>query len=751
MSRPIYLFPFLLFVTNVICYSQTPNEQKFQIHIKKAVGKITLDGLLNEADWQNAECTTPFLQQFPYDTAVATQQTQTRLTFDNEAIYVSYVVTQPRKYAVQSLKRDFPHGGGIDLIAFNFDTFKDKQNAFHFAVNPYGAMREGLAVRDAVTNDWDNKWDCKVKNYDDKWVVEARIPFKTLRYKVSTGVNEWNVNFYRNNLLLNERSCWAQIPRGFPMNSLAFSGVLIWDTPPPQPGVNISLIPYLSTGGMVDYEKTHPWSMTRGVGGDAKVAITSGLNLDLTFNPDFAQVDVDQQVTNLSRFELFFPERRQFFLENSDLFGGFGSTRMNPFFSRRIGIGRDTIKNENTTVPILAGARLSGKLDNNWRLGLLMIQTGRKDNVAVAANYGVFSLQRKIFTRSAVSFILTNKHNFFEQNDRRNSDVFNRIAGLEYNAASSNGYWNNKFFYHRVFSPIARNEPYAAGAILNYGTPKLMVEAMITRQGENYRPDVGFVQRIGQGLWRTPAGVQYTLFPSNPRINRVINSWGIGNDIDFTIRANDTKTLDWDFTPILGFVRFRNNATLRVSPIRFDYTYLFSAFDPTNTGGKVLEAGTEYTYRSTRFSYFDNHAKRFYVDVTGQFGEYFNGKITSITPTLTYRFQPLGLFSLISTYNRIRLPKGYNSTDLLLITPRIDLTFSKSLFFSSQFQYNNQINNVNLYTRLQWRFKPVSDLFIVYTDNYFAQDTYTAESRYFNAFQSKNRALVVKLTYWLNV
>ena len=274
---------------------------------------------------------------------------------------------------------------------------------------------------------------------------------------------------------------------------------------------------------------------------------------------------------------------------------------------------------------------------------------------------------------------------------------------------------------------------------------------MITRQGENYRPDVGFVQRIGQGLWRTPAGVQYTLFPSNPRINRVINSWGIGNDIDFTIRANDTKTLDWDFTPILGFVRFRNNATLRVSPIRFDYTYLFSAFDPTNTGGKVLEAGTEYTYRSTRFSYFDNHAKRFYVDVTGQFGEYFNGKITSITPTLTYRFQPLGLFSLISTYNRIRLPKGYNSTDLLLITPRIDLTFSKSLFFSSQFQYNNQINNVNLYTRLQWRFKPVSDLFIVYTDNYFAQDTYTAESRYFNAFQSKNRALVVKLTYWLNV
>ena len=740
----------LLFYSG-LTFSQTINEQKYQIHIKKMVGKITLDGLLDEPDWQNAEPTAPFRQQFPYDTAVGVQQTQTRLTFDDEAMYISYVAYQPRQYAVPSLRRDFPHGGGIDLIAFNFDTFKDKQNAFHFAVNPYGVMREGLLVASAVSNDWDNKWDCRVQNYDDRWVIEARIPFKTLRYKVTEGINTWNVNFYRNNLFLNERSSWAQIPRGFPMNSLAFSGTLIWDTPPPQQGTNISVIPYLTAGGSADYEKNRPWSMTRGIGGDAKIAVTSGLNLDLTLNPDFAQVDVDQQVTNLSRFELFFPERRQFFLENSDLFGGFGTSRTNPFFSRRIGIGRDTLKNENTTVPILAGARLSGKLDNNWRLGLLLMQTGRKENVAVEANYAVLSLQRKVFTRSSVSFIFTNKHNFFEQNDRRNADVFNRVVGVEYNAASSNGYWNNKFFYHRVFSPIPRNEPYSTGATLNYSTSKVTAEAMITRQGENYRPDIGFVQRLGQGLWRTPASMSYSWFPSNPRVNRVINSWSLGNDIDFTIRASDNKILDWDFTPIIGRIRFRNNASLSLSPMRWDYTFLFSDFDPTNTGGKTLPAGTSYTYRATRFFYSDNHAKRFYIDAEARVGEYFNGKLFSVTPTVVCRYQPYGLFSLITTYNRIRLPQGYSSTDLLLITPRLDLTFSKSLFFTSQVQFNNQVNNVNLYTRLQWRFKPVSDLFLVYTDNYFAQDAVTAENRYFNAFQSKNRALVIKLTYWLNV
>ncbi|TAF47466.1 MAG: hydrolase [Runella slithyformis] len=743
---------FFVFFSALRVFAQTENEMKYRLHIKKVVGKIILDGLLDETDWQTAEATMPFRQQFPYDTAVAVQQTQTRLTFDNEAIYISHVVYQPRQYAVQSLRRDFPHGGGTDLILVNFDTFKDKQNAFHFAVNPYGVVREGLVTRgDQVSNDWDNKWESRVRNYDDRWVVEARIPFKTLRYKVSAGTNEWNINFFRNNLSINERSCWAQVPRGFTGNSIAFSGTLIWDTPPPAPGVNISLIPYLTAGGSADYEKNRPWSMTRGIGGDAKVAITPAMNLDLTFNPDFAQVDVDQQITNLSRFELFFPERRQFFLENNDLFGSFGTGRMNPFFTRRIGIGRDTVSGESTTVPILAGARMSGKIDNNWRLGLLLMQTDRKENVAVAANYAVLALQRKVFTRSAVSFIFTNKHNFFEANDRRNTDVFNRVAGLEYNAASANGRWNNKFFYHRVFSPAPRSEPYATGMLLNYGSSKLSAELMITRQGANYRPDVGFVQRIGQGLWRTPASAEYAWFPANPRVNRIINSWGLGIDIDFTIRANDNKTLDWDFTPVIGFVRFRNNAMLRISPLRYDYTYLFSNFDPTNTGGKALAAGTDYTYRTTRFMFMDNHAKRFYVDLQGQIGQYFNGNIVSLTPTVVYRYQPYGLFSLITTYNRIRLPEGYNSTNLLLITPRIDLTFSKSLFFTSQLQYNNQINNVNLYTRLQWRFKPVSDLFIVYTDNYFAQESWTAENRYFAPFQSKNRALILKLTYWLNV
>ncbi len=763
------LFAFLLFSFSPFllsrAFSQTQNEEKYRLHIKKATAPIVLDGKLDEADWQSADVTEPFWQQFPYDSSAAVQQTEARMTFDDQNLYISYVLYQPRHYAVQSLRRDFPQGGGTDLIIVNLDTFKDKQNAFHFAVNPYGVQREGLVSNGVnVTNDWDNKWYSNVTNYDDRWVVELAIPFKTLRYKIEPGVNEWNVNFFRNNLDINERSAWAKIPRGFRSNNIALSGTLVWDTPPPAPGANISLIPYVSLNTGRDYLNRLEGTTKPGIGIDAKIAVTPSLNLDLTVNPDFAQAEVDRQVTNLSRFELFFPERRQFFLENSDLFAGFGaggvsssssgggsSSVITPFFSRRIGIGRDSITRANVVVPILGGARLSGKVTERLRVGLLTMQTAAKENVQASANYSVLALQQRVFTRSTLGVIVVNKQSFYKAGDNPPpSGAFNRMAGIDYKLASGDGKLNGNFFVHKSFTPGSPADGTAAAAIIDYNGSQLDFSAGITRIGKGYDVNqIGFVAR--NDYWRSSPNINYAFFPKNPRINRVVNSWGLGIDADMRVQTTTEKLTDWDFSPVQFFIRFNDNSSFQFTPLRIDYVYLFDrSFDPANQGGKALAKGTSYRYRSTRISYSSNTADLFNYDLSARFGQYFNGRITALAANVSYRYQPFANLSVDVNYNKINLPEreGYSDATLVLLGPRLDLTFSKNVFLTTVVQYNNQINNVNLNARFQWRFKPVSDFFVVYTDNYFATDY----DRIYNLgwLRSKNRALVIKLTYWFS-
>jgi hypothetical protein len=748
--------------------AQVPTERS--LRIKKAIGKIVLDGNLDEEDWKAAQVAGGFWQQFPYDTSAALQQSEARMTFDDEFLYISFVVYQPRKYAVQSLRRDFPQGGGTDLIFVNLDTFRDKQNAFHFAVNPYGVQREGLVANgDNVTNDWDNKWYTEVTNLDDRWVVEHAIPFKSLRYKVNEGTNTWNINFYRNNLSINERSSWTFMPRGFRGNNIAFTSPLIWETPPPQPAGNISLIPYTSLNANKDYLNQKPGNTRPGVGLDAKIAITTGLNLDLTVNPDFAQAEVDRQVTNLSRFELFFPERRQFFLENSDLFAGFGvggvasssmggggggggNNVITPFFSRRIGIARDTISGNNVIIPILGGARLSGKVSNRLRVGLLSMQTARQEGVQASANYSVLAVQQRVFSRSTIGLIMASKQDFDTNSEQPLfSNGFNRVIGLDYNLASRDGRLSGKIFAHKSFTPANPDDATSMAALFEYNSPRLSFNAGASRVGAGFNvSQIGFVPR--NDVWRSSPQVDYSFFPKNPKVSSLVNSWGLGFDSDFRVQASTGKFTDWDFSPVQFFVRFVDNSVFRITPVRTDYTYLFDrSFDPSNRGKKPLPRGTAYSYRSTRFSYMSNPAKLFSVMAMGRIGEYFNGRITSISTSWMYRYQPYANLSVDVNYNDIDLPEsqGYTDTRLILVGPRLDLTFSKKVFWTTIVQYNNQVNNVNLNTRLQWRFKPVSDFFVVYTDNYFA--THPDQPYNLGWMNSKNRALVVKLTYWLSV
>lgn len=752
MTKPFHfsvLFFFLLLSFTAFSQNKGGNETDYQVGIKKAKSRITLDGSLDEADWKDANIAANFWQNFPYDTSRANAKTETRVLFDDNFLYIAAVCYQNRNYVVSSLKRDFQRGSS-DIFGINIDPFKDKLNGFNFAISPYGVQREGLITNgQEFTTDWDNKWYSKVTNYDDRWVVEMAIPFKTLRYKLQEGLNEWMINFFRNDISRNETSVWAPVPRNFAPASLAFSGTLVWEEKPPKPGANISLIPYGLVETNRDYLSNTKSKSFLNIGFDAKVAITPSLNLDLTVNPDFAQVEVDQQVTNLSRFELFFPERRQFFLENSDLFSSFGNGSINPFFSRRIGLYRNPRTGFNEKIPILAGLRLSGRLNKNWRLGVLNTQTARQsfgDSVALpSTNFGMFALQRRLGTRSFVSMMLVNK----EPLNPTLGDVstkFHRVAGLEYRFASADNRWLFKTFYHRSFTPQKLPQQYAWGMNLGYDRPTFNGRMTTSDIGDNHTLETGFLPR--RSLLRSSGEANFVFFPKG-KWAKLINRFYLGPDWDFLYGKSQGRFVDWD-AGLFGGVTFQNQSLLTFALLRWDYTYLFFPFDPTNTGGQELPSNTRYLYFSNRASFTSNVRKPFYFSLNTRWGNYFNGKIQQFQGSLNYRYQPYGIFSLDFNYNRIRLPRPYNNSDLLLIGPKIDISFTDKIFLKGIVQYNNQINNINTNIRFQWRYKPASDLFIVYTDNYFAYEGFD-DKGVVRAFQPKNRALVVKMTYWLNL
>ncbi|MEP2026898.1 MAG: DUF5916 domain-containing protein [Reichenbachiella sp.] len=719
--------------------------------IQKTSSPIRVDGILDEPIWNELKAAENFNQYFPNDSSEADSKTEIRLTYDDQFLYFSakmYNQSEDREYVVSSLRRDY-EGDQVDGISLLFDTFQDQTNAFQFGVNSFGAQREGLIGGGfgGTSWSWDNKWYAEAKQYPGFWIAEGAIPFKSLRFK--EGKDQWNINFYRQDSEFGEQSTWNKIPRNYSITSLAFTGVLQWDEPLKKPGSNISIIPYTAAEVSRDYqnsEQKEPESKIN-VGGDAKIAIGSGLNLDLTVNPDFSQVEVDQQVTNLDRFELFFPEKRQFFLENADLFANFGHPYYaKTFFSRRIGIVNDTVNGGIRPHKILYGARLSGKLDNNWRVGLLNMQTESIEDINLPGfNYSVAAIQRKVFARSNVGAIFVNKQSFDDPNDNPafDPDHFNRVLGFDYNLATADNKWVGKAMYQQSWdSDSLDSEEFAHSLWIAYQGRKWRVDWAHTIVGENFNAEVGFVPR--NGLFRIENILARNFYPKSGKVNfhqsqlYLETLWGVTETSGETVKSDQVMSFD-------EYLQFQNTSQLNVS-IGKRYTYLFESFDPTNTNGEKLPAGSSYDYYFVWAQYSSDLRKIFSYSIVGQAGEYFNGKRYRIGGELGYRIQPFAAFNINFNYNKLNMPDPYNSADLVLIGSRIDLTMTKKLFLTSFLQYNTQAENFNINTRLQWRFKPVSDLFIVYTDNYATMD----HNQEF-VFQEKNRALVIKLTYWLNL
>ncbi|MBS1539310.1 MAG: carbohydrate binding family 9 domain-containing protein [Bacteroidetes bacterium] len=729
-----------------------------EFSIKKTKSTIKLDGVIDEEGWQNAAVATNFYLNFPVDTMPPTYQTEARLTFDEHFFYVSFVCydNMEKPNIVQSLRRDFDFELN-DNIGIYIDPYNDHTNGFYFLTTPYNVQGEGTVygggtMPDSYNSNWDNKWYSFVKRYQDRWVAEMAIPFKSFRY--NNKVEHWNVTFMRNDLKHNQISSLIATPIQYMGSSFAYAGNLYWDEPAPHPGANISLIPYAANVTNRDTENGIPTSSTTAIGLDAKVAVTPALNLDLTVNPDFSNVEVDRQVINLTRFEYQFPERRTFFLENSDLFSTPGYPDTRPFFSRRIGLVRDASGNLQK-VPIAYGARLSGKIGKDWRIGVMNLQTKKAESLGLPdQNYTVAVVQRQIFSRSNIDFFVVNKQSLglgqydstkFYHSDlirtvwnghdsTKKLNLYNRVIGADFNLFTKSNRWGGDFYYHHSFDDFNTNNNYSYGGFLNYSTRHFSMMASNYSVGKNYNAEVGFVpaQAVYNGFIGGFYRTEGKLYPKTGSITNM----GPALQFDYTQLLNQIVT-DRSVTVEYN-INFKNTMRIQAQGRRV-FQLLPMPYNPIDPMGTVaFQTGQQFEWNEANLQFNSDTRKTFRFSARTSAGNYYNGTKYGIGGTLSYRYQPYGNITVTYDYQDIKM--SYGSAKFLLVSPRIDLTFTDKLFFTTIVQYNDRYNNVGLNARFQWRFKPASDFFIVYTENYFS-----------DTFASRNRALVFKLTYWLNL
>ena len=735
--------PFFFIYIVLVFYSLTFSAQNKSITVKYIDSKITLDGALDESEWQLADTATDFWQYFPSDSLLSKDQTEIKMLFDEENLYVGIkVFAKGKDYIVPSLKRDF-RARGNDNISLIFDTFNDGTNAFFFGTNPYGVLREALISGGGTDTRgfdtaWDTIWDGETKIYDNYYISEWKIPLSAFKYK--EGETRWKFNSYKFDTQSNEQSTWVNIPQNQRIFSLAYLGEMIFERPLGKSRSPISLIPYINAGSYNDRENSDKGELIK-AGMDAKLTIGNSLNLDLTVNPNFSQVEVDQQVTNLTRFSIALPERRQFFIENSDLFSDFGNFRdAQPFFSRKIGIAEDeegeTIEND-----IIAGIRLSGKLSNNFRIGILNMQTAEdKENEIAASNNAVIALQQKMFERSNLSFLFVNKqatkdYDFIDDfDDEDDNNSYNRVIGLDYNLASKNNTWNGKYYFHKSFSPHIKNKDISAGIATEYNSRGYRVRLSGLYVGDNFKSNLGFIRRTD--IIKVDPTVEKLFWPTK----------GIFNQYSFNVTPvfiwkPELDFMNSDYTIVTRWQGiFKDQSEFEVTMFN-RYTYLLEDFDPTDTDDAIpLPIDSDYKYTSFEVQYRSDLSKKFSYFLQPSIGQFFNGNKVSFEGLVNVRLQPYFFTSIQLNYDKISLPNPYPSAEIWLVGSRFDITFNKKLFWSTFVQYSNQRDNFGVNSRLQWRFKPLSDLFLVYNDNY-----------YTSVFSPKYRSISLKLTYWVNI
>lgn len=708
-------------------------SRTFVITAGQCKEKMTIDGGLDEAVWKDAQKAASFQEHWPQNARPPLHNTEAMIASDDHSIYVAFTCYDTdKKYIIQTLKRDFQMDGN-DAVAVILDPTGQKNFAYTFLLSPAGVQGEALINQFEADANWDSKWLSAVKIYDDRWTAELSIPLHILRYDPSVLV--WNVNFLRGDVKNFRFYSWTRIPQQFDLFNLGYMGSLVWPEPLPKKGGQVTLIPYTNANTSKDFEENKIQKLNLGFGGDAKITLSSNLNLDLTVNPDFSQVEVDRQVTNLTRFNVFFPERRNFFLENADIFSQFGDPGNPIFFSRRIGLD-----DNGNAVPILGGVRLSGNMGETWRIGALSMQTKATAD-QLSQNYSAFTLHKKVLKRSLIKGLVTNRQ-AIDGIYVSNTD-YGRNASLEMIYQNEVGSLFTWLGLHKSFKHDLNDKNGQLSAGIWYNDKNFSTVTGIGSTGTNFTADMGFVNQldnydavrdtvIRQGFHSAFSFNQYVLrTPQHKFINQ--HQFSFNNSVKFL--PGESRLLDWS-SRLEYELGFKSSSEIELSvsrnQVRLLYPFSFTDDNPLQPGN--------YRYANVNAEFRSDLRKRFGFNTSASAGSFYNGSLLAFTAGILYRAQPWGNFEMNFEYNDLDFPELYGREKLILINPRIEFNFSKNLFWTTFLQYNTQADNFNVNSRFQWRYKPMSDIYIVYTDNYAVK-----------FWGPKNRSFVLKINYWLNV
>ena len=682
-------------------------------------GAPTIDGqVLDDPVWTAIAPVTGFTQTTPNEGQPASERTEVRIAYSADTLYFGVVCYDgdPSTIIVSDSRRDSPLSE-TDSFLIILDTYRDQQNGFVFGTNPSGLEYDGQVTNEGQGTggfvgggrgggggrqqrgtgrgfnlNWDSSWEVRTQVSDIGWSAEFAVPFRTLRY--SSGESQtWGLNFQRNIRRRNETAFWSALPRQYTLYRLSLAGQLTGLQLPPQR--NLKIMPYV-LGDAVSNEFDGNDVLLGDTGIDLKYSLTSSLTLDATYNTDFAQVEVDDQQVNLNRFNLFFPEKRPFFLENAGLFGVGNTGSAELFFSRRIGIGPD-----GQVIPILGGGRLSGQVGGNLNVGLLSMQTQEVEGVAPSNNFTVARVRKDLRNRSNVGAIFVNRQ---ATGDLAGADDYNRTYGFD-------GRWgigqNSTLsgFAARTQTPDLNGREHAYALSFAYDSREWQIQNGYTEVGDNFNPEVGFLRRRGFRSSNGRLQRTFRLGPSAPL--RVLE-----------LRPHVSYNVFWDFAGFkeTQFVHFDNHIQFRGG------AEIHSGMNLTTEGvseafeifpGVVVPAGT-YDHKEAILIFFTNQGALLSARLRVIAGGFFGGDRTSLTPSVRLRVGDAFNTEVSVSRNDIDLPFGAFVTNLIL--SRTSYSFTPRVFIQSLIQYNDRDDLWSTNLRFGVLGQANTGLFLVYND-----------------------------------
>ncbi len=712
---PILALSVLLSLPGSLAFAGGPGpisspDGRRQVAAVELKAPIALDGALDEEIWQQATPANGFVQAEPHEGEPATEDTDVRILFDKEALYIGVHCRDgdPAGIVINDIRKDFTLGEQ-DTFQVIVDTFADRRNGFVFITNPAGAKADTQIANEGrdVNVNWDAVWQVGARIVADGWSVEIRIPFKTLRFP--SGVdNVWGINFARTIRRKNETDYWSPVPRAYNIYRASLDGNLT-GLPDVSQGLNLRIKPYV-LGRATRESGTHSIDKDPDIGLDTKLGVTPSLTLDVTVNPDFAQAEADQQQVNLTQFSLFYPEKREFFLENAGIFY-FGDiprdsrvvTRFAPpeeelllFFSRRIGL-----TDSGQQIPIIAGGRLTGQAAG-FGVGVLSIQTDAQGAIP-GDNYTVFRARHDLLKNSDIGAIFMSR-----QSSESGSD-YNRVAGMDANFRFLGALSVNTFFAQSNTGGAGGDDTTAKGSV-SWNADFLHAQYSLLSIGDDFRDDIGFVRRTGIRKHFVDLGIR----PRPASLRKV----GI-RELHPHVRVNyytDQSNVEVTQANHIAFTTFMENGAFAEFAVNPRFERITTPFQIRPDA--AIPVGS-YDWTEYELSVETNHSRMLSASAVLTGGGFWSGDQRSAKLALLFRpsYRLVVDAGLQRNDISLRVPPYDFTTNL--VTARTGYSFSTTMFLDALLQWNTDLKQFNANLRFDLIHHPLSDLFVVYNEQQF--------------------------------